>query len=131
LALTDKRLAIMKVLQTAVCLAALTALPVTAASAANPGSSGGAASVLGVLAGSIVPNQELDRASARGATIGSLSTSDGVVSANRVGSQSITGTITTSNSINNNSGFTTVFQNSGNNSLFQSNISVNITIAPK
>ena len=38
------------------------------------------------------------------------------------------GTITNNNSINGNTGITTVFQNTGNNSLFQSQTIINIAI---
>jgi hypothetical protein len=41
---------------------------------------------------------------------------------------SATGTITTTGSVNNNMGITTVFQNSGNNSLFQQSTAINITV---
>ena len=52
----------------------------------------------------------------------------GDVRGNAVGANSATGTITTTGSINNNTGFTTVFQNSGNNSLFQQSTSIYITV---
>jgi hypothetical protein len=92
--------------------------------------------VLGALAGSVVPSTELSRQHARGTTninIGTTINSDGSfnlgdVRGNAVGVNSATGTITTTGSINNNTGFTTVFQNSGNNSLFQQSTSIFITV---
>ena len=83
------------------------------------------------------PTAQLGREHARGAKNhqcryqyqtfdGSLS--DGALRGNAVVGNSATGTITTSNSINNNTGITTVFQNSGNNSLFQQSTSINITV---
>src|SRR5438477_11645719 len=97
---------------------------------------GGTENILGALAGSVVPTTELSRQHARGSTNINLNTtvnSDGSfnlgdVRGNAVGVNSATGTITTTGSINNNTGFTTVFQNSGNNSLFQQSTSIYITV---
>lgn len=50
------------------------------------------------------------------------------VSANSVGSNTVTGIISNTGSLNNNSGLTTVLQNTGNNSLFQTSTVMNITI---
>jgi hypothetical protein len=93
-------------------------------------------SVLGALAGTAVPPVELGRQHARGvqnvnvdtgyAFDGSLS--NGAVRGNAVIGSTNTGTITTTNAINNNTGITTVFQNSGNNSLFQQSTSIFITV---
>ena len=90
----------------------------------------------GPLAGSAVPTAELGRQHARGTTDINVDTtvnSDGSfnlgnVRGNAVGVNSATGTITTTGSINNNTGFTTVFQNSGNNSLFQASTSIFLTV---
>ena len=88
------------------------------------------ASGIDALASSTVPAVELGRQRARGVTNftfdGALS--DGALRGNAVIGPSDTGTITTTGSINNNSGITTVFQNSGNNSLFQQTTSINITM---
>jgi hypothetical protein len=92
--------------------------------------------ILGALAGSAVPTAELGQQHARGTTNINVDTtvnSDGSfnlgnVRGNAVGGNSATGTITTTGSINNNTGFTTVFQNSGNNSLFQQSTSIFITL---
>jgi hypothetical protein len=51
-----------------------------------------------------------------------------MVLGNSVSGISATGMITTTNSVNNNMGITTVFQNSGNNSLFQQSMAINITL---
>jgi hypothetical protein len=97
---------------------------------------GGTGNILGALAGSAVPTAELSQQHARGTTNINVDTtvnSDGSfnlgnVRGNAVGGNSATGTITTTGSINNNTGFTTVFQNSGNNSLFQASTSIFITV---
>src|SRR5205807_9305972 len=97
---------------------------------------GGTGNILGALAGSAVPTAELSRQHARGTTNINVDTtvnSDGSfnlgnVRGNAVGGNSATGTITTTGSLNNNTGFTTVFHNSGNNSLFQASTSIFITV---
>lgn len=95
------------------------------------------ANILGALAGSVVPTAELGRQHARGSTninLNSVSGGDGssfdngMVRGNSVIGTSATGMILTNNSVNNNTGFTTVFQNSGNNSLFQQSTSINISL---
>ena len=83
--------------------------------------------VFGALGKMALSNSELSQQVARGVVVEN-SISDGTVRANSVGAGSLTGTIANSNSINNNTGITTVFQNSGNNSLFQSSISISITV---
>ena len=93
-----------------------------------------ASRILGALAGAAVPAAELSQQHARG--INNINTnytfdgalSNGALSGNAVTGPSDTGTITTTGSINNNTGITTVFQNSGNNSLFQQTTSINITV---
>jgi len=79
--------------------------------------------IAGLLAGTSVSNQELGRQAARGLPndlYGAVSDNTDIGSAG--------GPITTTNSINGNSGITTVFQNTGNNSLFQSQTVINVTI---
>ena len=90
--------------------------------AESGGSAAGPGGVLSALAGAAVPISQLAHEHARGVLIGSA-LSDGTVTGNSVGRGSVTGTIT-----NNNVGITTVFQNTGNNSLFQSSTSILITI---
>jgi hypothetical protein len=99
--------------------------------AGEPGMTPKASGILGALAGTALPAVELSRQHARGIDTnytfdGALST--GALSSNAVVGPSNTGTITTTGSINNNTGITTVFQNSGNNSLFQQTTSINITV---
>lgn len=94
--------------------------------------------ILGALEGTAVPAAELGREHARGAkniTVDNNTTisfdgslSEGALRGNSVIGNSTTGTITTTGSINNNTGITTVFQNSGNNSLFQQTMAINITV---
>jgi hypothetical protein len=50
------------------------------------------------------------------------------VEGNTIGTGSVTGGNSITGSLNSTGGFTTVFQNSGNNSLFQSVTTVNITL---
>jgi hypothetical protein len=96
----------------------------------------GTGNILGALAGSAVPAAELNQQHARGIKNVNVDTSfnfdgalsNGALRGNSVTGTSDTGTITTTGSINNNTGFTTVFQNSGNNSLFQQTTSINITV---
>ena len=51
-----------------------------------------------------------------------------LVESNQVGANTVTGANNIAGSLNGTGGFTTVFQNSGNNSLFQAVTTVNITI---
>jgi len=91
---------------------------------------------LQALAASAIPPAELGRQTARGIKNINVDTSftfDGALSngslkGNAVIGTSETGMITTTNSINNNTGITTVFENSGNNSLFQQSMSIIITV---
>jgi hypothetical protein len=92
--------------------------------------------ILGALTGAPLPAAELSRQHARGVdniNVDTNYTFDGALSnstvrGNAVIGPSNTGGITTTGSINNNTGITTVFQNSGNNSLFQQTTSINITM---
>jgi hypothetical protein len=93
---------------------------------------------LAALVGAAVPAAELSGQRARGIknvnvdtnyTIDSGSAlSAGSLKGNTVIGNSDTGMITTTGSINNNTGITTVFQNSGNNSLFQQTTAINIML---
>ena len=100
---------------------------------------GGPQNIISELAGSKVPAAELSSQHARGGTnikidaataLGGNGASfdNGFLHGNSVIGPSATGTIRTTDSINNNMGITTVFQNSGNNSLFQQSTAINITI---
>jgi hypothetical protein len=92
--------------------------------------------ILGALAGAAVPAAELSRQHARGIGTINLDTnytfdgalSNGALRGNTVVGPSDTGSISTTGSINNNTGITTVFQNSGNNSLFQQTTAINISV---
>ena len=105
---------------------------------AGENSSVAASGVLGALAGSAVPATELNQQHARGIKITNVDSnytvdsgaalSNGALRGNSVVGTSDTGTITTTGSINGNNGFTTVFQNSGNNSLFQQTTAIYITV---
>lgn len=99
-----------------------------AASAGSAGAAGTPAhSVLDVLAGTAVPPAQLGAERARGVFIGSAS-NDAAMIDNTVGPGSHTGTITNNSSINNNTGVTTVFQNTGNNSIIQNSTAIYITV---
>jgi hypothetical protein len=112
----------------------------TSCLAGENGAAGRPASILGELAGSAVPAAELNRQHARGNTnittnvnVDTTVNVDGsfnlgTLRGNSVVGPSATGIITTTDSINNNTGITTVFQNSGNNSLFQQSMAINITV---
>lgn len=82
---------------------------------------------LSALAGTAVPPVQLGKLRAGGVLIVS-SVSTGSVGGNTVGSNSPTGAISDNQSINGNTGFTNVFQNTGNNSLFQSSTTISITV---
>jgi hypothetical protein len=99
----------------------------------------GTRSIISVLAGSAVPTAELNSEHARGSGTIKIDTASavggngasfdsGLVHGNAVTGTSTTGMISTTGSINNNMGITTVFQNSGNNSLFQQSTAINITL---
>jgi hypothetical protein len=104
--------------------------------AGEPGTTPKTTGVLGPLAGAAVAAAELSRQHGRGINNVSVDTnytfdgalSNGALRGNAVIGPSDTGGITTTGSINNNTGITTVFQNSGNNSLFQQTTSINITV---
>ncbi len=120
-------------------IAALIAAAVGFGGSCLAGDNGSVAKSTGVLqglAGSAIPAAELGRQSARGIKNISVDTnftfdgalSNGALKGNAVIGTSDTGLISTTNSINNNTGITTVFQNSGNNSLFQQSTSIIINV---
>jgi hypothetical protein len=104
--------------------------------AGESGTTPKATGALGALAGATVPAAELRQQHARGTNNINVDTnytfdgalSNGALRGNAVIGPSDTGSITTTGSINNNTGITTVFQNSGNNSLFQQTTAINITV---
>ena len=93
---------------------------------------------IAALVGSAVPAADLSTQHARGSTTINLTApltggdqsafNGGTVLGNSVSGISTTGMITTTNSVNNNMGITTVFENSGNNSMFQQSMAINISI---
>ena len=120
-------------------VAAMLAVAVDVPSPGLAGESGmtpKATGALGALAGAAVPAAELSQQHARGINNINVDTnytfdgalSNGALRGNAVIGPSNTGSITTTGSINNNTGITTVFQNSGNNSLFQQTTAINITV---
>jgi len=70
-----------------------------------------------------LPAAALKAAHARGELVVSA-TSNGNVSGNTVSGNSVTGGIADTQSIQNNTGFTTVLQNTGNNALLQSSTAI-------
>jgi hypothetical protein len=128
-------------MKTSAILAIATLLAATAGidGSCLAGEKTGTRSIVSELAGSAVPTTELNREHARGganikvdtatAAGGNGSSFDnGFVRGNSVSGMSVTGGVSASNSVNNNMGITTVFQNSGNNSLFQQSTAINITL---
>lgn len=77
--------------------------------------------------GTPMPTAQLRAARARGEIIVSAANA-GTVSNNSVGAGSLTGSITDNQSVQNNSGFTTVMQNTGNNALLQNSTSVYVSL---
>lgn len=91
------------------------------------GSSNQTNAALNSLAGTAVTASQLNGMRARGNIIVS-SIDNGSVTGNSVGNNSTTGSINDSQSINNNAGLTTIFQNTGNNSLIQNSTSIYISV---
>jgi hypothetical protein len=106
--------------------------------ASEVGMTPNASGILGALAGAAVPAAELGRQHARGTmAAGADCTSISCLQTQTIfKNPNITTTTTTTTltntatigSINNNTGITTVFQNSGNNSLFQQTTALNVTV---
>lgn len=107
-----------------VCAIAGVALFGTAASA-TPAVDGNAGPF--AVLGTPVPVAQLKAARARGEIVVSAA-SNGSVGNNAVNGSSVTGTITDSQSIQSNSGFTTVLQNTGNNALLQNSTSIYVSV---
>jgi len=108
--------------------------------AGETGSAAGPGNILGTLAGAAVSADELSKHHARGNKAITIDTntnytadtgaafSAGSLKNNAVIGTSDTGMITTTGSVNNDTGITTVFQNTGNNSLFQQTTNIYITL---
>lgn len=101
------------------------ACPALASGADNHGAGSDVSAMIASLGASAVPSTELAqmRAGSKTISIGNLGSDTG----NSV-SNSTTGTVSNTNSINANTGMTSVLQNTGNNSLLQSSMTVNITV---
>lgn len=83
--------------------------------------------VLNSLSGTAVSAAQLGALRARGPLVVS-SENNGTVSNNNVTGPSATGAIMDSEFANNNAGFTTIFQNTGNNALMQSSTAIYISM---
>jgi hypothetical protein len=98
-------------------------------SASEPAFASGSGSqrdtTIGSLAGMAVPNAQLE--ALRGGSFEISSGNIGTDTGNTV-SNTTTGSISNTQSVNNNTGITTIFQNTGNNTLFQSSTTVNISL---
>jgi hypothetical protein len=95
-----------------------------ASAAPNDDQSG---SALSSLAGAAVSTTQLGEFRARGNVVVS-SVDNGTVTNNSVSGNVTTGAITDDQSMNSNAGITTIFQNTGNNSLFQNSTAVYISL---
>jgi hypothetical protein len=104
------------------CFALVATLPLQGALALDP------AKGLELFAGATpLTARELSRHAGRG-DVEPVSVGSALVEGNTIGTGSVTGGNSITGSLNSTGGFTTVFQNSGNNSLFQSVTTVNITL---
>ncbi len=92
---------------------------------ASPAADGNASPLLAL--GKPATTAQLKAARARGELVVSAASS-GNVGNNSVGAGSTTGTITDNQSVQNNSGFTTVLQNTGNNALLQNSTSIYVSV---
>jgi hypothetical protein len=79
--------------------------------------------IAGLLAGSAVTDRDLGNQHGRGLNL----QNDGSLTGN-VNYSGGGGPISNADSIKNNAGITTVFQNTGNNSLFQNQTTINVTL---
>mgnify|MGYP003365143355 CR=1 FL=1 len=79
--------------------------------------------IAGLLAGAAVSSRDLGLVAARGLPSDMSASVQGNTNLSGGGGQ-----ITNQNALNNNTGITTIFQNTGNNSLFQNQTVVNISI---
>lgn len=113
----------------AMALATLAVLgTIIAAPAAAMADSTGAPdpALLGALSGTELHRAALGAQRAQGLLIQYASNNGNVTGS--VDGKSVTGMVSASNSINGNAGITTVFQNSGNNTLLQNTMTINVTM---
>jgi hypothetical protein len=103
------------------------AYPAFASGADNHSSDGNIGAIITSLGVSAVPSKELAKMRAGSETVAAVNL--GSDTGNSV-SNSTTGTISNASSVNDNIGLTSVMENTGNNSLLQSSMTVNITVQP-
>lgn len=103
------------------------ACPALASGTDNHGTAGNIGAIISSLGASAVPSAELAKMRAGTETVAAVNL--GSDTGNSV-SNSTTGTVSNTNSVNNNIGLTSVMENTGNNSLLQSSMTVNITVQP-
>lgn len=98
--------------------------------AAEGGTPAKSAAVLKALMGTAIPAAQLGQERARGIALNfnGSALNNGNSTNNSVVNSPITGSIDNDHSISNNVGITTVLQNVGNNSVLQSNTTINITV---
>jgi hypothetical protein len=101
--------------------------PSFASGAGNNGTAGDAGAMLTSLGASAVSSTDLAKMRAGTETVTAVNL--GSDTGNSV-SDSLTGPVANTNSINDNTGLTSVLQNTGNNALLQSSMTVNITVEP-
>lgn len=103
----------------------LCACPAFASNTNNGIDANASSAMIASLGNSAVPNIQLAKMRGGSGTVASVNLgSDTGNSANN----SITGSILDTQSVNGNTGLTTVIQNTGNNALLQSSMTVNITV---
>jgi hypothetical protein len=103
------------------CGLLLNSYPARAASPNNPPDA-----TLSSIAGTAVSDSQLS--TLRGGALTVVASGNIGTDSNNSANYSQTGNIQNNQAINNNTGITTIFQNTGNNSLFQSSTTVNITV---
>jgi hypothetical protein len=98
--------------------------------AAEGGTPTKSAAVLKALAGTQLGTAALGQEHARGIAVNlnGAALANGTSAGNAVIGSAITGTITNDHSIDNNTGFTSVLQNFGNNSVLQTSTTINISV---
>lgn len=105
----------------------LFACPAFASGTGNHGTAENINAIISVLGVSSVPSKELSKMRAGTESVAAVNL--GSDTGNSV-SNSMTGTVSNTNSVNGNIGLTSVMENTGNNSLLQSSMTVNITVQP-
>lgn len=101
--------------------------PALASGTDNHGAAENVGAIITSLGVSAVPSAELSKMRAGSEAVAAINL--GSDTGNSV-SNSMTGTVSNTNSVNGNIGLTSVMENTGNNSLLQSSMTVNITVQP-